>query len=475
MGIPRLLIAGTHSGVGKTTISTGIMAALTARGMKVQGFKVGPDYIDPSYHTGATGRVSRNLDTWLLGDKLPNTFEQGVSGADIAIVEGVMGLFDGIKGKKEGGSSAHIAALLNIPVILIVDVRSMAYSAAAVVHGFASFDSNVKVAGVILNRVGSLSHFELVKDAVENLGIPVIGHLGREENLSLRERHLGLVPLGEEGCREDYFSDLAKMIEAGIDLERLIAIAIKNSSAGEKQLEEEEAPGTVVNSHALENCPPVQPEFQDIKITVAKDEAFSFYYQDALDLLKSLGAQISYFSPLHDHELPVGTDGIIIGGGFPESFLPELSANRALITSLQAACNRGIPIYAECGGLMYLCEKIVGFDQAEFDGAALVPGTCYMARKLQGMGYREGVTAVDSILGPEGTPVRGHEFHYSRIEYHETSNAYRLSTATGEDLGCEGFVRRNLLASYLHQNFSGNPDLAVKFLSTCKGNREARL
>ncbi len=457
MRIPSLLIAGTHSGVGKTTISTGIMAALTARGMRVQGFKVGPDYIDPSYHTGATGRVSRNLDTWLLGNNLINSYHKGLAGADIAIIEGVMGLFDGIKGKREGGSSAHVAALLGVPVVLIVDVESMAYSAAAVVHGFASFDSQVKVAGVILNRVGSYGHFAMVRDAVQELGIPVVGHLGKEDNLVLPERHLGLIPLGEEGTRLDYFADLAKVIEQGIDLDRLVSLGDSCRSA---------------EATAIDSCNPF-PVFPNVKIAVAKDEAFSFYYQDALDLLHNLGAEIIQFSPLHDSALPQSIDGIIIGGGFPESFLPELAENQALKQSLHRANDLGLPIYAECGGLMYLCEQIVGFDQSSYAGVGLVPGICYMTKKLQGMGYRQGVTVEDSILGPQGTSFRGHEFHYSRIDYRQSSAAYRICTATGEDRGLEGFVSGNLLGSYVHQNFAGNPDTAVNFLDACL-KRKAR-
>lgn len=463
MGLPRLVIAGTHSGVGKTTIATGIMAALARRGMAVQGFKAGPDYIDPGYHSGATGRISRNLDVWLLGDNLLSCFAKAMVGAGIAVVEGVMGLFDGIKGQKARGSCAHVASLLGAPVLLIVDVRSSAYSTAALVHGFASFDPEVKIGGVILNRVGSESHLEMVREAVESLDIPVLGHLGREARLTLPERHLGLVPLAERGSRQqDYFSHLAQVVEASVDLEKVVELA----------------------RSAPPLCWTPQPEAEEIRcctqgstssrlrIAVARDEAFSFYYQDALDLLTSCGAEVVSFSPLHDHALPPGTAGVFLGGGFPESFLSELAGNQLMHRTLWQAHTQGIPIYAECGGLMYLCREITGFNAETFAGVGLVPGSCSMARKLQGMGYREGVFLQDNILGAQGDMVRGHEFHYSSLEYAADNPAYRLATASGEDKGFEGYVGNNLLASYLHLNFAGNPNLASNFLKACRKSRE---
>lgn len=451
MGLPRLLIAGTHSGVGKTTISTGIMAALAARGLTVQGFKVGPDYIDPGYHTMATGRVSRNLDTWLLGDNLLPLFEQAAQGADIAVVEGVMGLFDGIKGQKDRGSCAHVAELIEAPVVLLVDARSMAYSAAAVVHGFATFKPGVKVAGVILNRIGSPSHLSMVKEAVESTGIPVVGYLGKDEGFSLQERHLGLVPVAEKEFGQDYFTRLVDKVEAGIDLDLLLEIA--NQHQGSRR-------------HRVRKAK--QVDRSRVKLALARDEAFNFYYQDALDTLVSLGAEIIPFSPLHDLELPPGVQGIFIGGGFPESFLPQLAANKTMHRSLQEAHAAGLPIYAECGGLMYLCREITGFAGEKYCGVGLVPAVTGMSKRLQGMGYRKGIMEQDTLLGPAGTAAFGHEFHYSSTDYTSFSNAYRLSTAIDEDKGLEGYADGNLLASYLHLNFAGNPALAENFLQACR-------
>ncbi len=501
MGTPRLLIAGTHSGVGKTTISTGIMTALALRGMTVQGFKVGPDYIDPSYHSGATGRISRNLDTWLLGENLVPLFEKASAGADIAIIEGVMGMFDGIKGQKAAGSCANVAALVGAPVILIVDVRSTAYSAAALVHGFASFDPGVRVAGVILNRVGSANHLGMVREAVEGLGIPVVGHLGREDRFTLPERHLGLVPLAERGSQADYFKALAVVIEQGIDLDRIVALARDWQEERERTLRSGETAAWAVMTGprrralgldqagtGIETSGDAQmrsggdaqeqaaPRAADpVRIAVARDEAFSFYYQDGLDSLVSLGAEIVSFSPLHDRELPPGTEGIIIGGGFPESFPQQLEDNQAMHRSLRQAHARGVPVYAECGGLMYLCREIKGFEGESFAGAGLVPAVCAMYPRLQGMGYREGVFVQDSLLGPKGARARGHEFHYSSLQYERESFAYRLTDAGGEDKGPEGYAGKNILASYLHLNFAGNPDLAASFLQACRQSREGRL
>lgn len=457
MGTPRLLIAGTHSGVGKTTISTGIMAALANRGLKVQGFKVGPDYIDPSYHTAATGRVSRNLDVWLLGNRLVPSFERAASGADIAIIEGVMGLFDGIKGQGAKGSPAEIALMTEAPVILVMDVRAMGYSTAALLHGFATFDSRVNIAGVILNRIGSASHLAMVKESIASLGVPVVGWLGKDEQLTLPERHLGLVPFGENDCQNGYFTHLARVMEQGLNLDRLLQLANKSKAR------QQGANIGCCDSSPADTCRVKLP----VTIAVARDEAFSFYYQDGLDVLSDAGAKIVYFSPLHDRKLPLGTQGVFIGGGFPEQFLPGLAANNSMYRSLQWAHGQRIPIYAECGGLMYLCEKITDFDDNSFSGVGLVPAESRMTRRLQGMGYREGTLQQDCMLGLVGTKVHGHEFHYSTTEYSRQAVAYRLTTANGLDKGLEGYVANNLFASYLHLNFAGYPELAINFLRTC--------
>ncbi|MDA8442188.1 MAG: cobyrinate a,c-diamide synthase, partial [Peptococcaceae bacterium] len=421
-------------------------------------FKVGPDYIDPSYHTGATGRTSRNLDSWLLHGAVEATFAAAVQTADIAVIEGVMGLFDGIKGQRSHGSSAEIASLVGAPVILIIDVRAMAYSAAALVYGFAHFDPAVKLAGVILNRVGSASHLNLVKDAIEALDIPVLGGLGKECDLTLPERHLGLVPLSERGNNQAYFAHLAQVMARAIDLDRLLELAGRNSLQSTPKL------------------PPQPANIHPVRLAVARDEAFSFYYQDTLDLLTKLGAVIIPFSPLHDTQLPAAVDGIIIGGGFPESFLTELTGNTSMLQSIRAAHAQGKPIYAECGGLMYLCQEICSFEGESYAAVGIIPAQTSMQKRLQGMGYRTGIMQCATVLGPMGTVVKGHEFHYSATRYAEgNARAYQIAAADGADQGLEGYVAPNLLASYLHLNLAGQPELAEHFIAICRANREVGL
>ncbi|MDS1029026.1 cobyrinate a,c-diamide synthase [Bacillota bacterium LX-D] len=454
MKIPRVVLAGTHSGVGKTTITTGIMGYLTKIGYKVQPYKVGPDYIDPSYHTYATGNVSRNLDIWMMGEEtLQNNFAKTGSQADIAIVEGVMGLFDGHQDPNFRSSTAEVAKLLKAPVILIINVHSMAQSAAAIVLGYQLMDPEIKIAGVILNRIGSHRHLTMVKKSIEErTKVPVLGYIGRYQELSLPERHLGLVPMAERGNLKDNFIQIADKVVEHLDLEKILAIA--NS-----------APDLAISEQNIQNA----KSTEQLKIAIAKDEAFTFYYQDSLDYLTSLGIQLISFSPLTDAALPEGISGIIIGGGFPEMFLEQLAQNNALKQDIRQKAEQGMPLYAECGGLMYLSQAIKDFEGREFPMVGIVPAKTQMQRRLAGMGYREYEAITNSILGLKEQKLRGHEFHYSSLV--DVANdfpwAYSYQTVEGK-IKYEGYAHENVLASYLHCHLVGNPIAAQNFLNNCR-------
>ncbi len=470
MKIPRFMIAGTHSGVGKTTITTGIMAALAEAGFNVQPYKVGPDYIDPTYHTMATGNKSRNLDAWILDeDAVKKVFLKSAPKADIAVVEGVMGVFDGSSGTVDLGSSAHIAKLIACPVVLIVDVRSMARSAAALVAGFQNFDPELKIAGVILNRIGSERHLKLVTEAIETYcSIPVVGHVKKNAGLELPSRHLGLIPTVEGGGLPKMVKSLAGQIMDGIDTERLIDIARNASDIQDDTVEHYSRDLSSGTDQCREN----------VRIGIALDEAFSFYYQDSLEALEEKGAELVPFSPLHDQALPGNIDGLYIGGGFPEIFIQELSRNSTLMKEIKLAGAQGVPVFAECGGLMYLSREIVDFDGNGYQMAGLVPGSCIMEKKLVGMGYVEAESLSDNILATKGKKARGHEFHYSRIEPSKNSYfkyAYRLQRNRYREPVLDGYVDGNILASYVHHHFASDPELAERFVQKCNDFKKNRL
>ncbi|HEX3033383.1 MAG TPA: cobyrinate a,c-diamide synthase [Bacillota bacterium] len=465
LNIPRVVIAGTHSGVGKTTIATGLMAALRAQGLKVQGFKVGPDYIDPSYHTRATGRPSRNLDTWLVGeDGVRELFQRSAADCDIAVIEGVMGMFDGFGGTSELGSTAHVAKLLKAPVVLVVNAKSMSRSIAAMVKGYSELDPEAQVKGVLLNRVSSPRHGELLREAINQYNhLPVVGELKADAVLPWPERHLGLVPMAEQSSSDRIFSDLAGIIADSVNLQAVLEIARSAAVLTPAQ--------TRIFSQESGSA---RKGAQTLKIGYARDEAFNFYYQDALDLLTHYGAELVPVSPLHDQGLPEDLSGLFIGGGFPELYLEGLGANLSFISQLRNLHTRGLPIYCECGGLMYLTEQIVGFDGAQFPMAGLIPGTCRMQRKLAALGYYQGSTQLPTILGPSQTPVRGHEFHYSTLEDlpEDFPWVYQLNKGGASPLRKEGYAQDNLLAGYLHMHFAGNPELARGFVESCRAFKE---
>lgn len=460
MKIPRIVLAGTHSGVGKTTLATGLMAALKKRERPIQGYKVGPDYIDPSYHAAATGRASRNLDRWLLGENLPSVFAQS-SREGWAVIEGVMGMYDGMSGTAGFGSTADVAKLLDAPIILIVDASSMSRSVAALVHGFSSYDPQVNLQGVILNRVKSSAQETILREALSEIKIPVLGVLPKELSLKLPERHLGLVPVGEGGLLEGFIETLSDLITKHVDLDQVESIMLS-------------APELDTNFTSNLNTKSISSESKQagnnkFRLGLARDEAFLFYYQDALELAERLDAKIIPFSPLHDPSLPADLDGIILGGGFPELHLNHLSKNTSFLESLRVYAASGKPIYAECGGYMYLGESIKDFEGNELPMAGLIPMKAEMTKRLQGIGYRKGVFREANFLGPQGTTVQGHEFHYSRVVYdQECPPAYELFRGEKPDR-LEGYARDNIIASYLHLHFSGHQELLEHWFASRSG------
>lgn len=450
--IPRVVLAGNHSGVGKTTISMGIMAALQKGGYTVQPFKVGPDYIDPSYHSQVCGRPCHNLDSWLLtAETILEIFSRRAQASDLAIIEGVMGLFDGVDGLQDAGSTAHIAKILAAPVILILDCKSMSRSAAAVAYGYARLDPGFNLAGVIANKVGSAGHYQMVKEAIENLaGIPVLGYLPREEELVLPERHLGLIPTDEKALLAPFIDKLSRTIEQFINLEEVLAIA-------------RQAPDVPTFSPKLyREC----PGESKVILAVAQDNAFNFYYPENLDLLRYYGAEIVPFSPLADPGLPADTSGLYIGGGFPELFGAELEGNYKIRKAIKEAIAAGVPVYAECGGLMYMMEEIVEPSGKSYGMVGVIPGKAVMQNRRIALGYVEVEVVEDNILSRKGDRYRGHEFHWSALEGTDPALTlcYQISKSLNKSSKRDGFKVHNLLASYTHLHFASYPELARNFV-----------
>ena len=447
-----VVIAGVRSGVGKTTIASGVMGALKRRGLSVQPFKAGPDYIDPTYHTIACGVPSRNLDTWLLPHPVAAEFFHRAAGAaDIAVVEGVMGVFDGHSSLDEDGSTAELAKLLDAPVILIADAGKVARSVAAEVLGYQQFDPNLRIAGVILNGVGSERHLEFCQPQIEaTTGLPVVGWLPRRDDLVQPERHLGLIPTVEGTVMSDWYDSLNAQIEQTIDLDAIIRIA---GTAG--------AP-----SDSDSPVFPAERQPARAAIAVARDRAFSFYYQDSLDLLSAWGAEVVPFSPLDDVSLPDGVGGIYLGGGFPELFAEELSRNDGMLNSMRSAIQRGVPVYGECGGLMYLGNSLSDLDGRQFPMVGAIPVVSSMEGRRLHLGYREVEACAEGPLLRAGERVRGHEFHWSVLQNPpgEESAAYRVVNQNGRP---EGFRNGSVWASYIHVHLGSRPGLAKRFVDTC--------
>jgi cobyrinic acid a,c-diamide synthase len=451
----RLIIAAANSGAGKTTVASGLIGALSAAGHTVQGFKVGPDFIDPSYHALASGRPGRNLDAFLAGPELiAALFAHGAAGADISVIEGVMGLFDGASGRGELASTAHVAKLLAAPVVLVVNGSAMARSAAALIHGFASFDPELSVAGVIFNQVGSAIHAELLADAAAAVGIPVLGSLRRDDRLAVPERHLGLTPAAErQSQNRELLAALAATVGAGVDLDAVVALARSAPSLAvdpwsPTRVTEPSPQRTRPAADGTRRRPP--------RIAIARGPAFSFHYQENLELLEASGAELVDLDPTVDPQLPEGSDALILAGGFPEVYGSALEANTTLRAQIRAFAG---PILAECGGLLYLGERL---DGAEMCGR--LPLTAEMGGRLT-LGYREAVAASPTPWLAAGTPVRGHEFHYS-------SARYRGAPAPAWDLagrGRDGIVAGAVQAGYLHVHWAAFPEIPAGFVAAARG------
>jgi cobyrinic acid a,c-diamide synthase len=434
--IPRLVVAAPASGSGKTTVATGLIAALTTQGLDVSPHKVGPDYIDPGYHAlAARGRPGRNLDPWLTGeDRVAPLFRHGARDADLAVIEGVMGLYDGAAGAGEFASTAHVAKLLNAPVVLVVDAASAGRSVAALVHGFVTYDPGVRIGGVILNRVGSDRHEEICRAAIEETGLPVFGALRRHDDVATPSRHLGLIPVAERRPEAVAAVErLGALVTDACDLRGLVALA---NTAGP------------LTAEPWDPGPAARPR---TRIAIAGGPAFTFGYAENEELLTAAGAEVVRFDPLRDPTLPEGAKGIVIGGGFPEAYAAELSANEPL--RREVAAFHG-PIYAECAGLLYLARRL---DDTPMCG--VLDAEARMTGRLT-LGYREAVAVRDSPVARAGERVRGHEFHRTVVDRGPGSEpAWQWSAA-----GTDGFTTANLLASYLHLHWAGSPQMATRFV-----------
>jgi cobyrinic acid a,c-diamide synthase len=422
--LPRIVIAGTHSGCGKTTIASGIMAALVARGIKVQPFKVGPDFIDPSHHTRICGRASRNLDPFMMGEKgCLETFFKASVGADIAIIEGVMGMFDGIDGS-DISSTAHVARILQSPVILVIDVKGMSRSVHALIKGFSEFDPSVTLSGVIFNRVGSSHHKDMI---IASRRIASFGAIPRKDDIGLASRHLGLVMAHESGS----LKTAGPVIEEYTDLDAIFLTA-------------KSAP--TLSRFSIASC----AKHNRVKIGIAYDPAFCFYYQDNLDHLRNAGADLVFFSPLN--EMIPEADSLYFGGGYPELFLPTLELSPCTRT-LKTAVDNGLPVYAECGGLMYLTREIQ--EGKTFRMAGVLPADAVMTKKIQALGYVKGNVINTLSILPAGQKITGHEFHYSQlIPDKDARYALQLSRGKGIDSQKDGIMAENAIGTYTHAYFS---------------------
>ncbi|MEV5954644.1 cobyrinate a,c-diamide synthase [Streptomyces sp. NPDC051987] len=507
--VPRLVVAAPSSGSGKTTVATGLMAAFAARGLAVSPHKVGPDYIDPGYHALATGRVGRNLDAYLCGPELIGPlFAHGARGCDLAVVEGVMGLYDGAAGEGELASTAQVAKLLRAPVVLVVDASSQSRSVAALVHGFASWDPQVRVGGVILNKVGSDRHEELLREALDAAGVPVLGVLRRVAQVGTPSRHLGLVPVAERrGEAVAAVAAMAAQVAGGCDLEALMGVARGAGALPGAVWDAAEAlvsstppplpvpsPGAAAPSTPPSGAaapePPLRPErpgpqtppegappdglqgvrdglrprtpdrLAGVRVAVAGGAAFSFSYAEHAELLAAAGAEVVSFDPLRDERLPEGTHGLVIGGGFPEVYGAELSANEALRKDVAALAERGAPVAAECAGLLYLCRELDGLAMC-----GVLDASAWMSERLT-LGYRDAVALSDSVLAVAGTRMRGHEFHRTVVEPGAgAAPAWGVRTPRPR---VEGFVQRGVHASYLHTHWAAEPGVARRFVERCR-------
>jgi cobyrinic acid a,c-diamide synthase len=448
----RLVIAGESSGVGKTTTVLALAAALRARGLCVVAFKCGPDYLDPTYHARATGSTSHNLDGWMMGkDAVLATFARASRGADVALIEGVMGLYDGASPDGEEGSAAEIAKWLRAPVVAVVDAGGMARTIAAVGIGLRAFDPALELAGLFANRVGSRGHLDLLKQACR-AHVPVLGGLLRDEARAFPERHLGLRTADADVVPDALVAAWGASFAEWNDVDAFVALA-RRAPLIEATVTEPDA--------SAPRC----------RIGLARDAAFHFYYEDNLARLRALGAELVPFSPLADAELPA-VDAVYLGGGYPEAHAAALAANESMRASLRAAAARGVPIYAECGGLMYLAGAIRTLDGSTHPMLGLVDGTAVMHDKLQALGYVEVETQRRTLFGGAGLRMRGHQFRYSTLES-ASGDAYRVRKRRGGATFTEGYGEANVLGSYVHVHFASNPLVAEGFVAAASASTRA--
>ena len=454
-----IAIAGERSGVGKTTVTLALLAALKRRQQTVQSFKVGPDYIDPMFHQYVTGRACRNLDPILTSEAYVRAcFDRHSQTADCALIEGVMGLFDGASGTTDAGSTAQVAKLLNVPVVLILNCSSTSRSIAAIAHGYQTFDPQVQIAGVILNQVGSDRHLELLTAALSPLHLPILGVLRRRDDLRIPDRHLGLIPAGELTDLDVTLDRLAHVGENCFDWDRLLPLL----TCAHTPLPGGAGGGFQTGGGLGSSIAP------KVRIAVAKDAAFNFYYADNLDLLRDLGAELIEWSPLVDPQLPPDIQGLYFGGGFPEVFAETLAANQPARKAVKAAISSRIPTYAECGGLMYLCDRIVDFDDRSHPMVGIFPTTAMMGKKLT-LGYRQLTVLRDSVMFKAGDRVWGHEFHRSTLTDLPIEPLYTLQGYESKLVFApEGWCGYQVQAAYTHLHFGAKPELAERFLNRCR-------
>ena len=504
-----LVIAGERSGAGKTTVTIALLAYLIRRGLNVQSFKVGPDYIDPMFHTFVTGRPCRNLDPVLTSESyVKKCFSRHIQDVNCALVEGVMGLFDGVSQKKGSAtdfvtdltdltdvrkadvrktdvrktaaaesysisfaSTAHVAYLLNLPILFVIDCSRLSGSVAAIAHGFRSFNPNLNFAGLVLNRVASDRHLELLTDALKPLNLPILGVLRRDEAVTIPDRHLGLIPAEELPHLQCAIDKLADLAAVSFDWEQLLpllaATPIGRGEGSEQLLGRYSLPSERITQKD-DGVKCLGRKFS-VRVAVARDRAFNFYYQDNLDLLEELGAQLVFWSPLDDSVFPENVQGLYFGGGFPEVFAQELSNNFLIRDAVRSAIFAGMPTYAECGGLMYLCDSIVDFDGNSWQGVGVLPAAAAMGKRLT-LGYREAVAVRDSSVLTAGDEVWGHEFHRSHLTVEPTNPVYhswRYGKRGEVEAVAEGWGVCRVHAAYLHLHWGARPDIPARFLRQC--------
>jgi len=469
------LVGGTHSGCGKTTIALALMAVFKARGLRVQPFKVGPDFIDPGFHTQITGMESRNLDGWMLSrDYNRALFGRLLEHADMAIVEGVMGLFDGYDGITESGSSAEMAKWLRLPVVLVVDARSMARSAAALVYGFRHFDPGLRFAGVIFNQIGGEGHLSYLKEAmsVRVPEIPVLGGIPREDPIRIPERHLGLVTADEITLGLEWKKNLAGLVERYVDLDMIQQRVDRQEDCEKERARGNRLPPLRTKESGIS---PLRRKGKGVPIAVARDAAFCFYYSDNFELLRKAGADIHFFSPVAGESFPVDAAGLYLGGVYPELYAAKLFSQEGFLAAIQGAVFRGMPVYAECGGLMVLSRFIDTLDGNRYPMAGILPFGTRMLQRRKALGYTEVVLQAGCLLGKNGLVMRGHEFHYSELVEEETNPAltfsYRIHGRKFANDRPEGYTVGSALASYVHLHWGSAPEAAANLVTRCREYR----